>query len=271
MSVIERALQKSRTGTSSAPAGAFGEWAAPGAARAPRPAPPTAPALPARQAPIDRQVAERSGALLDGEDEIAARSYKILRTQLLRRLGNKGGGMVAVTAVNAGDGKTVTSMNLALSLARDVNTRVVLIDVDLQRPSIARYLGMQATTGLDDYLAGRAPIDELWHDIGVPRLTVVPSLGSILDSSDALRSPAMMELLDTLHRQQCVVILDMPPLLMGDDVLTITPHLDGVLLVVGERTTPRAALVAARSVLAEMNVLGVVLNRSSEREHAKYY
>src|SRR5690606_3028256 len=157
MSVIERALQKSRSGSLSAPAGAFGDWAAPGVVRAPRPAPPSAPTLPMRPAPIDHEVAEKSAALLDGEDEVAARSYKILRTQLLRRLGNKGGGMVAVTAVNAGDGKTVTSLNLALSLARDVNTRVVLIDVDLQRPSIARYLGMQATTGLDDYLSGRAP------------------------------------------------------------------------------------------------------------------
>lgn len=268
MSVIERALQKSRS-SGTAPSGAFGDWSASGA-RTARPASGTAPEVATRHAAIDRELAEKSGALLDGEDEAAARSYKILRTQLMRRL-NKGAGLIAVTAVNAGDGKTFTSMNLALSLARDVNTRVVLIDVDLQRPSIARYLGMQATTGLDDYLAGRAPLADLWHDIGVPRLTIVPSMGSIPDASDALRSPAMMELLDALHRQQCVAIFDLPPLLMGDDVLAITPHLDGVLLVVGERSTPRAALASARAVLSDMNVLGVVLNRSSEREHAKYY
>jgi protein-tyrosine kinase len=270
MSVIERALQKSRAEGASAPPGTFGEWAAPGAARAPRPVPANTPQVPTRHVGVDRGVAEQSAALLDGEDEAAARAYKILRTQLLRRL-NKGCGLVAVTAVNAGDGKTVTSLNLALSLARDVNTRVCLVDMDLQRPSIARYLGMQAGTGLDDYLAGRAPMEALWHDIGVPRLTVVPALGALTDASDALRSPAMMDLFDALHRQRCVAILDMPPLLMGDDVLVVAPHLDGVLLVVGEGNTPRSALAAARNVLAEMNVLGVVLNRSSERGHAKYY
>src|SRR5690606_3831111 len=270
MSVIERALLKSRAGGHAASGAAFGDWAAPGV-RPARPTPSTAPSLATRHAEVNPGQAEKSGALLDGAGVAGARACKVLRTQLLRRLGNKGSGLVAVTAVNAGDGKTVTSLNLALSLARDVNTRVVLLDLDLQRPSIARYLGMQATTGLDDYLSGRAPMSDLWHDIGVPRLTVVPSLGSMTDASDALRSPAMMELIDTLHRQQCVALFDLPPLLMGDDVLTIAPHMDGVLLVVGERNTPRAALTAARNVLAEMNVLGVVLNRSAEREHAQYY
>ncbi len=265
MSVIERALQKSRASDLGAPL-------LRGGLHAPRnlaPEPP--PAVEGQRAEVNVALAERWAALLHPTDDAAVRAYKILRTQLLRRLGDKGCGLVAVTAVSVGDGKTVTSLNLALSLARDVNTRVALVDLDLQRPSIARYLGLDAKVGLDAYLAGRVGVNEIFHDIGVDRLTIVPTLNPVMDSSDALRSPAMMEFLETLRRQRCVAILDLPPMLMGDDVLALTPHADGVLLVVGERNTPRAALAEARSVLAEMNVLGVVLNRSAERDDAKYY
>ena len=265
MSVIERALQKSRGADLTAPLLRTGR-------QAPRPlAPEAPPAVETQHAEVDIGQAERWAALLHPTDDVAVRAYKILRTQLLRRLGDKGAGLVAVTAVSVGDGKTVTSVNLALSLARDVNTRVVLVDLDLQRPSIARYLGLDAKVGLDAYLAGRASVNEVFHDIGVDRLTIEPTLNPGMDSSDALRSPAMMEFLETLRRQRCVALLDLPPMLMGDDVLALTPHADGVLLVVGEGNTPRAALAEARTILSEMNVLGVVLNRSAERDDAKYY
>lgn len=265
MSVIERALQKSRGADLAAP------LLRSGGRPAPRPLQPDLPpSVEGRRAEVNAVQAERWAALLHPSDQGAVRAYKILRTQLLRRL-EKGAGLVAVTAVSVGDGKTVTSMNLALSLARDINTRVVLVDLDLQRPSIARYLGLDATVGLDAYLAGRASVNEIFHDIGVDRLTIVPTLNPVADSSDALRSPAMLEFFEVLRRQRCVALLDLPPMLMGDDVLALSPQADGVLLVVGEGNTPRSALAEARTVLSEMNVLGVVLNRSAERDDAKYY
>lgn len=269
MSLIERALQKSRKDGAAPSLGNAGRVAVRDArARSPIP---VEPPVPAQHAEVNAAQAEKWAALLHTTDVAAERSYKILRTQLLRRLGEKVSGLVAVSAVNVGDGKTVTALNLALSLARDVNTRVVLVDLDLQRPSIARYLGMEAQKGLDDYLAGRATIAETYHEIGVDRLVVVPTLGPVMHSSDVLRSPAMMAFLEELRSQQWIAILDMPPLLLGDDVLALAPHTDGLLLVVGERNTPRAALASAREFLSEMNVIGVVLNRSAERDDVKYY
>ena len=266
MSVIERALQKSRAEL----APSMGRSSLLMPRTGPSHAVPPPPPPESRRADVNAALAEKWATLLHPSDAAAVRAYKILRTQLLRRL-EKNAGLVAITAVSVGDGKTVTSLNLALSLARDVNTRVVLVDLDLQRPSIARYLGMSAEVGLDAYLAGRASVNDVFHDIGVERLTVVPTLNPVADSSDALRSPAMMEFFDTLRRQRCVALLDLPPMLLGDDVLALTPHADGVLLVVGEGNTPRSALAEARNVLSEMNVLGVVLNRSAERDDSKYY
>lgn len=268
MSLIERALQKSRE-TEAHPPVVHGPrtTARPTVAAA---APPVTQIV-ARHAEVDAAQAERNAALLHPTDQAAERAYKILRTQLLRKLGDAGTGVIAVTAVNIGDGKTVTSLNLALSLARDVSTRVALVDLDLQRPSIANYIGMRADTGLDDYLSGRAASKDIYYEIGVERLVVIPALNPLMNSSDTIRSPAMKEFLDELRAQRRVVILDLPPLLMGDDVLAIAPHTDGVLLVVGERSTPRAALASARTYLSEMNVIGVVLNRSAEAADASYY
>lgn len=267
MSLIERALQKSRDADPHPPS-----VRGPRAPTAPAtPAPASAPQLKLRHATVDAEQAERSAALLHPTDHAAERAYKILRTQLLRKLGDAGSGVIAVTAVNIGDGKTITSLNLALSLARDVTTRVTLVDLDLQRPSIARYIGMRADAGLDDYLSGRAASTDVYYEIGIERLVVIPSLNPLMHSSEAIRSPAMKDFLGELRSQRRVVILDLPPLLMGDDVLAIAPQTDGVLLVVGEGNTPRAALAGARTYLSEMNVIGVVLNRSAENADASYY
>ncbi len=209
---------------------------------------------------------ERYGVIQQGIDPAAMRAYKILRTQLLRKLDAEGWKSLAVTAIGVGDGKTVTALNLAISLARDVNTRVTLVDLDLQRPAVATYLGLRAELGLDSYLAGNATLEQITYDIGIERLAVIPTLGPVPQSSEMLTSPAMMALLEDLRALGQIVIFDLPPMLLGDDVLALAPHADAVLLVVGEGTTSRSALEGARTVLEDMRIAGVVLNRSSERD-----
>lgn len=230
-----------------------------------------APVRALRTATVDVAAMERYGVIQQGIDPAAMRAYKILRTQLLRKLDAEGWKSLAVTAIGVGDGKTVTALNLAISLARDVNTRVTLVDLDLQRPAVATYLGLRAELGLDSYLAGNATLEQITYDIGIERLAVIPTLGPVPQSSEMLTSPAMMALLEDLRALGQIVIFDLPPMLLGDDVLALAPHADAVLLVVGEGTTSRSALEGARTVLEDMRIAGVVLNRSSERDDTTYY
>jgi protein-tyrosine kinase len=225
-----------------------------------------------RKCAVDPQAMESHHVLLQVSDQAALRAYKILRTRILQRLHANRWHSLAVTGTEVAEGKTLSAINLALALAQDVHTRVVLIDLDLQRPQLARYLGMSHTSGLGDYLLGEATSDDIIYDIGVERLAVIPNSRPIQHSSEYLSTPRMAELLRSLQSDvpQRVLIFDMPPLLLSDDVLTFAPQVDGLLLVVSEGHTSRTSIEKAREVLGEMNMLGVVLNRSIERNDSAY-
>ena len=167
----------------------------------------------------------------------------------------------------------MTAVNLALALAQDVNTWVTLVDLDLQRPQLGSYLGMTYEHGLTDYLSGQAELDQIIYDIGVKRLAVVPNATSVESSSELLRSPRMADFVNALEAQapRRIVIFDMPPLMVTDDVLAFAPRVDSFLLVVSQGQTARRTLTNAKEVLAEVNLMGVVLNRSTERNDSPYY
>ena len=226
-----------------------------------------------RSATTDPATMEQHAVLLQVRDATAERSYKILRTRVQQRMEENSFHSIAVTAPSAGDGKTLTAINVAIAMARDVNTWVFLVDLDMQRPKIGAYLGLQYDKGLSDYLAGSASFDEIVYEPGVERLAVVPNGRPLEQSSELLASPRMAELMRSLAAEvpRRIVIFDMPPLLLSDDVLRFLPNVDGLLFVVSEAMTQRAALTHAREILPEDKLLGVVLNRSHEREESGYY
>jgi capsular exopolysaccharide synthesis family protein len=226
-----------------------------------------------KPAATDPAIMEQHGILLQLRDETAERSYKILRTRVQQRMEETSFHSMAITAAGAGDGKTLTAINMAIAMARDVNTWVFLVDLDMQRPKVSTYLGLQYEKGLSDYLAGTATFDEIVYEPGVERLAVIPNGRPLEQSSELLASPRMSELIRSLAAEvpRRVVIFDMPPLLLSDDVLRFLPNVDGLLLVVSEARTQRAALAHARELLPEDKLLGVVLNRSHEREESGYY
>jgi Mrp family chromosome partitioning ATPase len=232
-----------------------------------------APGRSFRPAGVDPAAMERYGLLPQVKDEVAERSYKILRTRVQQRMEASGWHSIAVTAAEAGDGKTVTAINLAIALSRDVNCWVFLVDLDLQRPQVAPYLGLRFDKGLSDYLAGQASFDEIVYEPGIERLSVIPNAKGMEQSSELLGSPRMFELNQALATEspRRIVIFDMPPLLLSDDVLRFLPNVDGLLFVVSEGKTPRVALENARDAIPEKKLLGVVLNRSAEREISAYY
>ena len=216
---------------------------------------------------------ERRGVILQVNDPAAERSYKILRTRLQQNLEANDWHSIAITSAGPADGKTLTAINLAVALARDVNTWVFLVDLDLQQAQIAPYLGLQFGKGISDYLAGQATYDEVIYEIGVDRLAVIPNGRPLEHSSELLGSPRMFELCQSLAAEapRRIIIFDLPPLLLSDDVLRFLPNVDGLLFVVSEGKTPRATLQHAREILPEDKLLGIMLNRSAEREESGYY
>lgn len=225
---------------------------------------------------LDDEALAENHILPQIRDAAALRAYKILRTRLLRRLEANQWRSLAVTGVTAGEGKTLTAINLAIALSQDVNTWVFLVDLDLQRPRVADYLGLNAAhgqKGVSDFLLGEATLDQVVYSPNIERLAVLPNFRPITHASELLTCPRMIELLRGLEGEspRRVIIFDMPPVLAADDVLAFSPQVDGLLLVVGEGTTGREALKSAKEVLAEMNLVGVVLNRSAERNDSAYY
>jgi capsular exopolysaccharide synthesis family protein len=238
--------------------------------------PPPTPELVTQQfrpAPVDPDVMERNRILLRVHDVAITRAYKILRTRVLHRLNANNWSTLGITGTMAGEGKSLTAVNLALALAQDVNTSVTLVDLDLQRPQLGSYLGMTYEHGLTDYLAGQAELEQVMYDIGIKRLAVVPNATSVENSSELLRSPRMTDFVNAIesHAPRRIVIYDMPPLMVTDDVLAFAPRVDTFLLVVSQGQTARRTLANAKEVLAELNLMGVVLNRSTERNDSPYY
>jgi protein-tyrosine kinase len=229
-----------------------------------------------KQVALDSTVLERNCVLPGISDPAALRSYKILRTRVMRRLEAQQWRSFGVSGLAPGDGKTLTSINLAISLAQNVNTWVFLVDLDLRRIQVARSLGLKASSadaGLSDFLMGDASVDDIIYSPGIERLAIVPNFQPIADSSEMLTTPRMTELLQALEREvpRRIIIFDLPPLLASDDVLAFAPQVDGMLLVVSEGSTNRAALESAKETLSEMNLVGVVLNKSSESTEKDYY
>ncbi|MGQ0834133.1 MAG: CpsD/CapB family tyrosine-protein kinase [Gammaproteobacteria bacterium] len=271
MSLIEEAIRKA---TFERTAGRGNLARQPRVARAvPNPAIAEASARQFALAPPDPEAMERHHVLLGLSDVAVSRAYKILRTRVLQRMRAKGWNSIGITGTAAGEGKSLTALNLALALAQDVNTWVFLVDLDLQRPQIGSYLGMRYERGLTDYLTGHAEIDQIIYDTGVKRLAVIPNAHPVEQSSEYISAPRMTELMAALDAEtpRRIVVYDMPPLLVSDDVLAFAPRLDSLLLVVSQGQTARRTLANAREILSEMNLIGVVLNRSTERNDSPYY
>jgi protein-tyrosine kinase len=225
---------------------------------------------------LDTEILERNCILPGVNDASAVRAYKILRTRITKRLEAQQWRSFGVTGLSPGDGKTLTSINLAITLAQNVNTWVFLVDLDLRRGQVARSLGLtgsQGEAGLSDYLLGDASVDDIIYTPGIERLAIVPNFQPIADSSEALMTARMGELLQALEREtpRRIIIFDLPPLLASDDVLAFAPQVDSMLLVVAEGSTGRSQLESAKETLSEMNLLGVVLNKSAETSETDYY
>ncbi|MBK8906758.1 MAG: AAA family ATPase [Rhodospirillales bacterium] len=199
-------------------------------------------------------------------------TFRVLRTQVLKHLSASGFTTIGITSPNRGEGKTLTSVNLAISLAMHITRTVLLVDMDLRRPSIHSCFDIKPESGLADYLLGDVALSDCLVNPGVERLVVLPAGGPLRASSELIASPKMIGLAREVKSRypDRVVIYDLPPVLASDDTLAFLQHVECCLLVLEEGSTRKGDVQRALSLLEGFNVIGTVLNKSAEVQQPYY-
>src|SRR5690606_27643053 len=188
-------------------------------------------------------------------------AFRALRTNLLYVNPDDPARTLLVTSTVPGEGKSTTSVNLALTMA-ETGATVCLIEGDLRRPRMLEYMGLESAAGLTDILVGRVePEDVLQPYVG--GLQVLGCGAIPPNPSELLGSAAMERLLERLARDFDYVIIDAPPVLAVTDAAVLSTVVDGTMLVVGAGVVNRDPLQRALTTLerVDANILGLVLNR----------
>jgi succinoglycan biosynthesis transport protein ExoP len=209
-------------------------------------------------------------------DSSAAEAYRSLRTSLqiigLRRPVQT----ILVTSPMTSEGKTTTAVNLAVTMAR-AGRHVVLVDLDLRRPRIAQFFGLDPAPGFTSVLVGDAPLSEALARVSVaasvPVVQVLTSGPIPPNPSELVGTTRVSELLASIVSFADLVIIDSPPLIPVTDALVLAGRVDGVLLVVGAGQTRRRHLGRATDLLqqAEAPILGAVLNATTAQHRGYGY
>jgi capsular exopolysaccharide synthesis family protein len=204
----------------------------------------------------------RQRIIAANHDDKRTESYRQLRTQILRKLRENSWRTLAVTSPNSKAGKSLTALNLAISLSLEVNQTVMLVDLDLRSSSLLQKLGVDAEYGLIDVLEGRVELNQALINPGFERLVVLPN-GAQNHRSELLSSPQMGKLLsDIVNRyQDRLIIFDLPALLDDDDALVFAPYADALLLVVEDGVSKRSELERCKQLLEGTQLIGTVLNK----------
>lgn len=192
-----------------------------------------------------------------------ADQYQTLRLSVQRLKAARDVRMIAMTSPTTGDGKTLTAINLAGALASGADTRVLLIEADLRRPTIAGQLGLteDAAPGLADLVLNPALTLKdaaLPHEAGFDVITAGSSSAAV---HEVFNSPRLETALREAREHYDYVALDTPPVVPVSDCRLLAPWVDGLLLVVSAHKTPRKLVEESLNLLDSSNVLGIVFNR----------
>jgi protein-tyrosine kinase len=236
----------------------------------PAPAAPPGSLAPLPTVEISTAACERHRVLVSDiqqrEFPVADAAYRLLRSRLQNRLKRNNWFSLAIASPTQGDGKSVTIVNLAMSIAREKQKPVYLVDLDMRNPSVCRFLGIQQLTPLSNYLAGDARADEVLTQTSFPNLIIAGSLMPYDGASELLAGPKFGELLSHIRWRSpdACVLIDLPPVNITDEALMIGPLVDAFLVVVSEGVTERVQLAQTMGTLNEFTVAGVIVNRSSD-------
>ncbi len=199
-----------------------------------------------------------------------AEAYRQVRTNVLNS-SDRRPLTIAVTSATLGEGKTSVSTNLAVALSR-AGHRVALIDADLRRPRVAKFMGLSAGPGLTDVLTGEIPLEQALVLRDESRFAILPAGSIPTNPSEALGSSTMKEVLARLAEEFEFVIVDTPPVVPVTDALVLAPWVDGMVLVarLGETTPDRLERAQAAAERVHAKVFGIVANHAGKGTDSDY-
>ena len=228
---------------------------------------------------VKGKVLDRNLVITANRTDPAYASFDVLRTRLVQALREKGWKRVAITSPTSGCGKSFTATNLAMTLSRYENCRTVLLDMDLRRPSLARYLGQSKAGSMGAMLRGDVSMADHLKRMSAEGANIGDNLAVGLNdtpesyASELFQQPKTTEVLDQIEADlnPDVILYDLPPALAQDDVISFRQHFDCVLLVVGGGlTTAKEVKEVNRRMGEDKPVLGVVLNMAEDKSDNTY-
>jgi receptor protein-tyrosine kinase len=204
--------------------------------------------------------------------------FRLVKRPLIQNaLGRSAGAnsnLIMVTSALPGEGKTFVSLNLAMSIAMEVDCRVLLVDADVIAPAMPRVLGIEPAKGLMDVLTeAELSFGNVLMRTNVERLSLVLAGASRRNASELLASEAMTNLLSELSSRypDRLVVFDSPPLLVTSESRVLASRMGQVVVVVEAERTTHAALESALSTIESCPVVLTLLNKASERDAGSYY
>ena len=235
------------------------------------PAEPAKPAFVSRRVELDLAALANAGYITpDAPRSALADQYRVLKRPLIGNALGKGsatlkhGNLIMVTSALAGEGKTFTSVNLAMSIAAELDHTVMLVDADVARPSVLRVLGLPPGPGLLDVLEGKVELPGALLRTNVDKLAVLPSGTPHPRATELLASEAMSKLLDDMATRypDRIIIFDSPPLLLTTESRVLATHMGQVVVVVQAGRTLQSAVQQALATIESCPVRMMVLNQA---------
>ncbi len=217
-----------------------------------------------------RRLRSAQGVVRGDRSELAE-AFKMLRNQVLQRMRPQGQSVLAVTSPRAIEGKSLAALNLALAIAAEYDSTVLLIDADLSGKGLQRRFGLGDPRGLSDCLSHDAPLSELLVNPGIDRLVFLPAGQAVLDSAELLSARSMQHLVQEMKRRyrDRYIVVDLPPLLDTADALAFLPAADTTLLVVEENTTSLEDVDHAAALLAPYALIGTVISEARDKDELR--
>jgi non-specific protein-tyrosine kinase len=228
-----------------------------------------------RPLPIDLDCAEANRCICALPQHPESDHYRVLRTQIQHICDEREWRSIMITSSEPGEGKTLTSINLAFAFAKAYHQTVLLVDCDFRRQNIKNYLGLKSNVGLVEPLLGEVPLKETIIWPGVEKLAIISGSRTISESSELLSSPMMNSMMREMRSRYTdrYLFFDVPPILGGADALAFAPAVDGIILVVGSNGPSRKEIRKSLELIPEGKLLGVVLNKHQGRlpNYQAYY
>lgn len=226
---------------------------------------------------IDKALVDKHIVCVSDPFSSISEQFKKLKARVLTQMSKQAfQNTIMVTSPDVGEGKSIVAINLAVALSNELDHTVLLVDVDLRKPSIHKYFGLEPECGLSDYLTDKVNLADVLIKTGIGKLVILPA-GNIPDNSAELLSSEKMKMLvrELKHRyKDRYVIFDSTPLLVTADPLLLGVHMDGIVFVIQEGRTTRQSAMQAISLMKGWNILGVVFNNVPPylvKSHYNYY